>query len=240
MKAVRVLQTADVVLFDDLVSSEIVDLARRESRKIHVGRRAGRPSCGQDEICALIVALVGEGHRVVRLKGSDPMLFARAGEEIAAARAHGIAVEVVPGVTAAQGAAASLLCSLTHRDHARRVQFVTGQDGTGGLPDGLDWRALADPGATTVVYMPRRTLPALARRILAFALPADTPLAVVVDATRGEEETMVSTAGRLAANPKALAGLKEGPTLVLYGAALAEIAESAPTPAMEPAMRRVA
>jgi uroporphyrin-III C-methyltransferase/precorrin-2 dehydrogenase/sirohydrochlorin ferrochelatase len=188
----------------------------------------------------LIVALVVEGHRVVRLKGSDPMLFARAGEEIAAARAHGIAVEVVPGVTAAQGAAASLLCSLTHRDHARRVQFVTGQDRTGGLPEGLTWRALADPGATTVVYMGRRTLPALARRVLALGLPPGTPLAVVVNATRGGEETIVSTVGRLAADPSALADLPEGPALVLYGAVLAEIAECAPTPAVEPALRHVA
>jgi uroporphyrin-III C-methyltransferase/precorrin-2 dehydrogenase/sirohydrochlorin ferrochelatase len=172
---------------------------------------------------------------VVRLKGGDPMLFARAGEEIAAARAHGIAVEVVPGVSAAQGAAASLLCSLSHRDHARRVQFVTGQDRTGSLPEGLNWRALADPGATTVVYMPRRTLPDLARRVLALGLPPDTPLAAVVNATRGDEERVVfSTVGR-AADSDAVARWPEGPAVVLYGSALGEIVGAA-----EPALDKAA
>ena len=183
-----------------------------------MGKRAGRPSPAQEEISALCVELAREGHRVVRLKSGDPMLFGRAGEEIAAGRAAGIEVEVVPGITAAQGAAASLACSLTHRDHARRVQYVTGQDRTGGLPEGLDWRALADPFATTIVYMGRRTFPALARRAIGLGLPPATPLVAIVNATRANEHVRHSSVGELACSD--LAGLPEGLTLFLYGDAL--------------------
>ena len=131
LKAVRTLQSADVVLFDDLVAPAILDFARREAKKTLVGKKGHGPSCRQDDINALMVKLALEGRRVVRLKGGDPTVFGRAGEEIAACRAAGIAVEVVPGISAAQGAAAGLGVSLTHRDHARRLQFVTahGRDG---------------------------------------------------------------------------------------------------------------
>ena len=161
LRAVRALQSADVVLYDDLVAPGTLDLARREATKMPVGKRGYKPSCTQEDITALMISLAGEGRRVVRLKGGDPMIFGRAGEEIAALRAAGVEVEVVPGVTAASGAAASLGLSLTLRDTARRVQFVTAHARGGKLPDDFDWRALADPAATTAVYMGVATLAAL-------------------------------------------------------------------------------
>jgi uroporphyrin-III C-methyltransferase/precorrin-2 dehydrogenase/sirohydrochlorin ferrochelatase len=133
LRAVRALQSADVILFDDLVSREVLDFARREARKMLVGKAGFGPSCKQDDINSLMVALAKQGKRVVRLKGGDPLIFGRAGEEIAACEAAGIAVEIVPGITAAQGAAASLGLPLTNRKHARRLQYVTGHAQAGGL-----------------------------------------------------------------------------------------------------------
>ena len=163
LRAVRALQSADIILIDDLVAPEILDFARREAKKMMVGKTGAGPSCKQDEINALMVMLARAGKRVVRLKGGDPMIFGRAGEEIAACRAAGIAVEVVPGITAAQGAASRLAVSLTQRGVARRLQYVTGHGENGHLPDNTDWRSLADPDASTVVYMPKKTIAELAR-----------------------------------------------------------------------------
>ena len=126
LRAVRALQSADVILIDDLVAPEILDFARREAKKMLVGKTASAPSCKQEEINSLMISLARAGKRVVRLKGGDPMVFGRAGEEIAACREAGIPVEVVPGVTAAQGAAGRLAISLTHRREARRLQYITG------------------------------------------------------------------------------------------------------------------
>ncbi len=134
LKAVRVLQSADVVLYDDLVAPAVLDVARREARKMLVGKTGYKPSCKQDDINALMVSLAKQGKRVVRLKGGDPMVFGRAGEEISAARNAGIPVEVVPGISAAQGASSRLAVSLTHRDHARRLQFITAHARDGKLP----------------------------------------------------------------------------------------------------------
>ena len=175
LKAVRVLQSADVVLFDDLVSPDIVNMARREAMRITVGKRGHKPSCGQDEISALLLTLAREGKKVVRLKGGDPAIFGRANEEIEALRAAGIPFEIVPGVTAASGAAAAAGVSLTERDLARRVQFVTAHSKEGRLPEDLDWRAMADPRATTAVYMGVRTLPLLVERLLESGMAPDTP-----------------------------------------------------------------
>ena len=136
LRAVRALQSADVILFDDLVSRDVLDFARREARKMLVGKTGHGPSCKQDDINALMVSLARQGKRVVRLKGGDPLIFARAGEEIDACRAAGIAVEIVPGITAAQGAAASLGIPLTDRERARRVQFITGHAKDGATAGG--------------------------------------------------------------------------------------------------------
>ena len=161
LRAVRALQSADVILFDDLVSRDVLDFARREARKMLVGKTGFGPSCKQEDINALMVSLAKQGKRVVRLKGGDPLIFGRAGEEIEACQAANIAVDVVPGITAAQGAAARLGIPLTDRKHARRLQYVTGHASDGALPADLDWQSLADPATTTAIYMPTRTLAAL-------------------------------------------------------------------------------
>src|SRR6202140_5423550 len=139
LRAVRALQSADVILFDDLVATDILDFARREAKKMLVGKTGHRASCRQDDINALMISLARAGRRVVRLKGGDPMIFGRADEEIAACRAAGIAVEVVPGITTAQGVASRLLVSLTRRGQARRVQYITGHGHDGKLPPDIDW-----------------------------------------------------------------------------------------------------
>src|SRR5262249_31742542 len=148
LRAVRALQTADVILFDDLVSPGVLDFARREARKMLVGKTGFGPSCKQEDINTLMVGLAKQGKRVVRLKGGDPLIFGRAGEEIEACKGANIAVEVVPGIPAAQGASAKLGFPLTDRKYARRLQYVTGHAKNGALPDDLDWRSLADPSAT--------------------------------------------------------------------------------------------
>ncbi|MBV8849772.1 MAG: uroporphyrinogen-III C-methyltransferase [Methylobacteriaceae bacterium] len=216
LKAVRVLQSADVVLFDDLVSPAIVDMARREAARITVGKRGHKPSCGQDEISALLVKLAREGKKVVRLKGGDPTIFGRMNEELEALRAAGIPFEIVPGVTAASGAAAAAGVSLTERDLARRVQFITAHTKEGQLPDDLDWQALADPGATTAVYMGVKTLPRLIERLLASGIAPEMPALFVESASRPEERIIAAPLADLPA--KVAAAGAAGPGLVLIGA----------------------
>ena len=229
LKAVRALQSADVVLYDDLVSPEVLDFARREAKKMLVGKTGYGPSCKQDDINALMVELAREGQRVVRLKGGDPLIFGRAGEEIEACRAAGVPVEVAPGISSAQGAASRLVTSLTHRDHARRLQFVTAHARNGRLPDDLDIQALADPVATTVVYMPRGTLTDLVTRLLAAGMNAQTPALAVFSATRPDEVIVSAPIAELAgAVERAVAAGAKGPCLVLYGFALGAPGSRAP------------
>ena len=222
MRAVRVLQSADVVLYDDLVSPGVLDLARREAERVNVGKRGYKPSCGQDEISAMLVAFGRAGKVVARLKGGDPLIFGRANEEIAALTAAGIPVEVVPGVTAASGAAASLAVSLTERDVARRLQFVTAHARDGRLPDDLDWDALADPKATTAVYMGVRTLPALVQKLMQSGLPPATPVVMVQRATWPDERILRGTLEGIVAQIEA--ARVSGPSLFLIGVALAQTA----------------
>ena len=218
LKAVRALQSADVVMFDDLVLPGTVDFARREAQRLNVGKRGYKPSCTQEDITAMLVSLAREGKRVVRLKGGDPMIFGRAGEEIAALRAAGIDVEVIPGVTAASAAAASLQASLTERAVARRLQFITAHARNGTLPDDLSWSALADPRATTVVYMGLKTLPILVKRLLAEGLSPQTP-ATLVERASWDGERWISAA-IVDLPEKAAAAALTGPCLVVIGAAL--------------------
>ena len=218
LKAVRALQSADVILFDALVDRDVLEFARREAKKMLVGKTGYGPSCKQDDINALMVSLAKSGRRVVRLKGGDPLIFSRAGEEIAACRAAGIAVEVVPGITAAQGAAASLGVSLTHRSHARRLQYITGHDREGKLPADIDWSSIADPSATTIVYMPKKTLAELTTRAIAQGLDPATPAIAVASATRPTETAVAAPVGQIAERIGE-ADIK-GPVLVLIGRAL--------------------
>ena len=225
LKAVRLLQSADVVLYDDLVSPHVVEMARREAERVAVGKRGYKPSCTQQEITGMLVELAQAGKRVVRLKGGDPMIFGRAGEEIAALRQAGVRVEIVPGVTAASGAAAALQVSLTHRDHARRLQLITAHARDGKLPADLDWRALCDPAATSIVYMGVKTLPALVTRLIAEGIDPQTPAAVVERATWPDERQFFAPLADLPAMIAAAA--PKGPCLVVIGAVLGEYAMTA-------------
>jgi uroporphyrin-III C-methyltransferase/precorrin-2 dehydrogenase/sirohydrochlorin ferrochelatase len=231
LRAVRALQSADVILFDDLVSPDVLDFARREAKKMLVGKTGHRPSCRQDEINALMVSLAKAGRRVVRLKGGDPLIFGRADEEIAACRSAGIAVEVVPGITTAQGAASRLLVSLTRRGDARRVQYITGHARDGKLPDDIDWASIADPAATTVIYMPTKTLPELVARAREAGLDPQTPAIAVERATRADERVIATTIAelpdRLAAEPPT------GPVVALIGRVFAEYVAAADAETIE-------
>lgn len=223
LRAVRALQSADIILFDDLVSREVLDFARREARKMLVGKTGHGPSCKQSEINTLMVDLARSGKRVVRLKGGDPMIFGRAGEEIDACRAAGIAIEIVPGISAAQGAASRLGISLTRRRDARKVQYITGHAGDGQLPRDLDWRSVADPLATTIVYMPVKTLGEFAQTAIGQGLDPATPAVAVSRATRPDEQSVAAPISDLAAR------LSEeklpGPVLVMVGGVFADVAE---------------
>jgi uroporphyrin-III C-methyltransferase/precorrin-2 dehydrogenase/sirohydrochlorin ferrochelatase len=227
LRAVRALQSADVILFDDLVSPDVLDFARREARKMLVGKTGHAPSCRQDDINALMISLAKAGRRVVRLKGGDPMIFGRAAEEISACRSAGIAVEVVPGITTAQGAASRLLVSLTHRAQARRLQYITGHGRDGKLPADIDWASLADPAATTVVYMPTSTLPELVARAVKAGLDPATPAVAVEHATRANERVIAATIADLPA--RLAAETPSGPVVVMIGRAFAECLEAAVT-----------
>jgi len=224
LRAVRALQSADVILIDDLVAREVLDFARREAKKMMVGKTGHGPACKQSEINELMIKLAKSGKRVVRLKGGDPMIFGRAGEEIAACRAANIPIEVVPGISAAQGAASRLLVSLTHRAQARRLQYVTGHDRDGRLPTDIDWRALADPAATTVVYMPKKTLRELSAQAVTQGLDPATPTVAVANATSADEMIVTGTVADIAERVDAQA--PDGPLLVLIGKVLAEIVEA--------------
>lgn len=220
LRAVRALQSADVILFDDLVSREVLDFARREARKMLVGKTGFGPSCKQEDINALMVSLARQGKRVVRLKGGDPLIFGRAAEEIAACQAANIAVDVVPGITAAQGAAAKLGLPLTDRKRARRLQYVTGHATNGALPGDLDWQSLADPTTTTAIYMPTRTLATLVAKATAEGLDPQTPALAIARATQPDQAVIAAPICEL---PQQLVeAALPGPVLVMLGHVLGE------------------
>ena len=219
LRAVRTMQTADVILFDDLVAPAILDFARREARKMLVGKTGHAPSCKQNDINTLMVTLAKAGRRVVRLKGGDPMIFGRAGEEIEACRKAGVTIDVVPGISAAQGAASRLGVSLTQRPDARRVQFVTGHGQDGRLPRHIEWQSLADPATTTVIYMPAKTLSELVTTAIAQGLDPATPAVAIANATRPDEMVVTSA---IASLPAKLATLPQGPLIVMIGRVFAK------------------
>lgn len=198
LKAAARLREADVVLYDDLASGAILDLARPNANLVAVGKRAGRPSTRQDHVNRLLIDHAVTGARVVRLKSGDAGIFGRLEEEIETLRGAGIAYEIVPGVTSACAAAAQAGIPLTRRHTSRRVQFVTGADVTGQLPADLNWVALADPDATTVVYMGRRTFPTLAAKLIEYGLPPDTPALFAESLGRADERLVRTTIAVLA------------------------------------------
>jgi len=210
------LRSAQVVLYDDLSAGPILDLAGPEADLICVGKRAGRPSPKQEHISRLLVDHAATGARVVRLKSGDAGIFGRLEEEIAACTEAGIGYEVVPGVTSASAAAAAAGIPLTRRLTARRLQFITGHDVTGALPEDLNLAALADAEATTAVYMGRRTFAELARRLIAAGLPPETPAMVAESVSKPDQAILRGTLAGLA---QALAQAPGGaPALILYGA----------------------
>ncbi|MCA2011530.1 uroporphyrinogen-III C-methyltransferase [Pararhodobacter sp. CCB-MM2] len=215
VKAVNRLKAAEVILFDDLSSGPILELANPAAELIAVGKRAGRPSPKQDHVSQLLVDYAQDSAKVVRLKSGDSGIFGRLEEEITALRAAGIGYEIIPGVTSAMAAAAAAGIPLTRRLEARRVQFVTGHDVAGALPEGLNMAALADAQATTVVFMPKRTFATLAERLLAAGLPGSTPAMLAENVSHPTQKITRSTIAGLAealaeADPRA-AGL------ILYG-----------------------
>jgi uroporphyrin-III C-methyltransferase len=215
VKAVNRLQQADVVLYDDLSSGPILDLARPGADLISVGKRAGRPSAKQEHVNRLLVDHAQAGLRVVRLKSGDAGIFGRLEEETTTLDAEGIPYEIIPGVTSASAAAAAAGIPLTRRLTARRVQFLTGADVTGDLPQALNWAALADATATTVVYMGKRTFAALAARLIAEGLPPETPALLAHGVSTPEEVLERFTVASLAAH---LDGAESPtPALILYG-----------------------
>lgn len=215
LKAVRCLGRADVVLFDDLAAGPMLTHARPGAELIAVGKRAGRASPKQAEIDRLLVDHALAGKRVVRLKSGDPGIFGRLEEEIVALKAAGIAFEIVPGVSAASAAAAAAAIPLTRRAEARRVQFVTGHDVTGALPADRNMAALADASATTVVFMPKRTFPALAEALIAHGLPPETPALMAEHVGCPDQRLTRSTVGGLAA--RLAEGVSAKAALILYG-----------------------
>lgn len=216
LKAVDRLQKADAVLFDDLSAGPILGHARPGADLVGVGKRAGRPSPKQDHVSRLLVDYARTGQRVVRLKSGDAGLFGRLEEELAALTEAGIGFEIVPGVTSASAAAAAAAIPLTRRLTARRVQFITGADITGGLPEGMNWAALADAQATTVVYMGKRTFPRMCAELLAHGLPAETPALLAEAVGHPHQSLHRTTVAELAAR-LAEGGPGDAPGLILYG-----------------------
>jgi uroporphyrin-III C-methyltransferase/precorrin-2 dehydrogenase/sirohydrochlorin ferrochelatase len=211
--ALRLMQQADVVLYDNLVSPAIVDLTRRDAERIYVGKRRADHTMRQEQINALMIELAKKGKRVLRLKGGDPYVFGRGGEEIESLAATGVRFQVVPGITAACGVAAYAGIPLTHRDYAQSCVLVTGH-----LKDGtmdLDWHGLARPRQTLVIYMGLLGLEALCAQLIAHGMPPDMPAAVVQQATLPQQRVVTATLAELARKVEA-AGLRP-PTLVIVG-----------------------
>jgi uroporphyrin-III C-methyltransferase len=216
IKALKVLSTADVIVHDGLVSEAVLDLAPSTARRISVAKRRSRHTYAQDEICRMLVAFAREGLTVVRLKGGDPFVFGRGGEELEACREAGVACHVVPGVTAALAAGAGAGAPLTHRGAAQAVTFVTGHAKAGEAPD-LDWPALARANQTVVIYMGLATAGAIAARLLHAGRARSTPALIVENASLPTERRIATTLGALGA---AVQGL-DGPALLMVGEAMA-------------------
>ena len=215
LKAVDRLGRADAILFDDLSSGPILEHARPDADLVGVGKRAGRASPRQHHVSRLLVEYAQMGQRVVRLKSGDSGLFGRLEEELVALREAGIPYEIIPGIPSAFAAAAACGIPLTRRLTARRVQFVTGHDTNGALPEDLDLTALADPSASTIVFMGKRTFPKLIDALVAHGLPADTPAILAEAVSTPDQHLHRTTVSGLAAQLAAEVGTKAA--LILYG-----------------------
>ncbi len=192
VKALRLLKTADVVIYDRLVSADILELIPAGVSRISVAKSPGKHSVPQDQINEMIVNLAKTGRHIVRLKGGDPYMFGRGGEEVLALKKHCIAYEVVPGITAASGCSAYSGIPLTHRGLSRRVQFITGHLNDN-EPLDLNWQSIADPDSTIVIYMGLANLPLAIHSLIDAGLPASTPAAAVQNATTPNQQRVITT-----------------------------------------------
>jgi len=212
-RALRLMQKADVVVYDRLVSPAILELVRRDAEKIYVGKAKSNHTLPQDQINSLMVEEAKKGNRVVRLKGGDPFIFGRGGEEIEELIAAGIDFQVVPGITAASGASTYAGIPLTHRDHAQSVTFATGHLKNGTID--LNWPALAHQNQTIVFYMGLTGLPVICSKLIEHGLSASTPIALVQEATRESQKVITGTLDTITAHPQ-LDEMKP-PTLIIVG-----------------------
>jgi uroporphyrin-III C-methyltransferase/precorrin-2 dehydrogenase/sirohydrochlorin ferrochelatase len=220
LNALRALQEADVILHDRLVSAEVLGLARRDADRISVGKQAGGHSIRQERIHEIMLEQARAGRRVVRLKGGDPFIFGRGGEEIEFLQAHGIPFEVVPGITAAIACGAYAGIPLTHRDHAQSVRLVTAHSGES--IDALDWAALAQERQTVALYMGVSGLGTIQARMVEHGRAAGTPVAIIENGSRSDQRVVLATLGDLEIAGRAT--VIKSPALVIVGevAALAE------------------
>lgn len=219
-KAEKLIRAASVVFHDALVGQGVLDLVPPHVRRVHVGKRSGRHSKDQKTIDRLIVEAAIGGERVVRLKGGDPSIFGRATEELDACRAAGVPVRICPGITAASAAAAGIGASLTLRGLARKLTFVTAHARVGEALE-LDWRKLADPEATLAVYMGKAAAGEIAMRLMAAGLAADTPVALVENASLPQERVFLTRLDLLELGSRTALG--DGPALLLIGEAMRQV-----------------
>src|SRR4051812_39830296 len=219
IKALRALQDADVVFYDELVSPEILDRARRDASRVPVGRRVGKPGIGQDAINKLLIESAQSGQRAVRLKGGDPFVFGRGGEEIEALRAAGVACSVVPGITAGLGAAAQFEVPLTFRHEALRITFLTAHKAKDA--ETVDWSTLTDDKMTVVVYMGMTAATSVRAGLLAAGRSPQTPVGVFARVTRPDAQAATGTLDRL---PDLVAQIDGGPAILIIGDVVAHSA----------------
>jgi uroporphyrin-III C-methyltransferase/precorrin-2 dehydrogenase/sirohydrochlorin ferrochelatase len=219
VKALRALQDADIIFYDELVSPEILDRARRDAARVPVGRRVGKPGIGQDAINRLLIDAAQSGRRAVRLKGGDPFVFGRGGEEVEALREAGVAYSVIPGITAGLGAAAEFDVPLTFRGEALRITFLTAHKAKDA--ETVDWSALTDGKMTVVVYMGMTAAPAIRAGLLAAGRSPQTPVGVFARATRPDSQAVVGALENLPALVREIDG---GPAILVIGDVVAHSA----------------
>jgi uroporphyrin-III C-methyltransferase/precorrin-2 dehydrogenase/sirohydrochlorin ferrochelatase len=219
VKALRALQDADVVFYDELVSPEVLDRARRDASRIAVGRRVGKPGIGQDAINRLMIEAAKSGQRAVRLKGGDSFVFGRGGEEVEALRKAGIAYSIIPGITAGLGAAAQFEVPLTFRHEALRITFLTAHKAKDA--ETVDWSTLTDEKMTVVVYMGMTAAPSVRAGLLAAGRSPQTPVGVFARVTRPDAQAAVGTLDRL---PDLIDQIDGGPAILIIGDVVAHSA----------------